>query len=1169
MICVYKNRQVDISWTIYKGQSTSKETFSRAILKVFAVSSAYGNTDYTDNEYVLSHEVEDGVIKVTIPSGTLPVGLYSLKAVWFKNKQLLSEVSDIAIADRSYSTVQNKFAVTDDDTEATAFAGEYPLITITSSVNTFGYDGLDSYELAVLNGLTILDRDQWVANLAELNARYAVIETAETGRVTAEAARAAAETARQSAETARASAETSRASAESSRATAETGRASAETSRVTAENNRAQNETERDSHETTRISQEEARETAEEARQTAEGLRELGESNREEAYTEAENARDAAYAAKETARDTAYSTAESTRDTTFAGKETARDSAYSTAEGVRNSSYTSAEETRQASYNNAEADRINTFNAAEATRQAGYTADHAQAGTDHSGAVSDRTRAGEDHAQAVADHSTASSDHSTATSDHSTASSDHTQAVSDSTTAGTDHTTAEADHVIAEADHTATASYQANFAPTYDSTTTSSNKYKVGDLVTYDGKLYRCITESWGSWDSSKWSEVSVSEITDDLENIDKKSVIDGDTPSLDSIIYDKYPSKNGTLTNAANLKTYVYNVSGISHLMIRWGNDSSLPNYGILFSNDATFATVSSFITPYTTTKDNKIIAIPEGVTYMAIASGNSVALLNGEKTKSDLYNQITEIKSNFNSFVPLTFSTRIVGYLNSYGSMAQTQSGSNFRTNLYAVTPGQRIYFKQDQESVYAYYGFCDDTSASHIISYKASGYNEFVEIVVPVGANYFMVNAQNQEVEIPSNTSCLGTPKIDWEDKKMGVYNYFPSYSLNEKNMRGTMYRSFGNNIVTDDTFKSLGTYKSFEFNMNTQYSVYSVPSSDFRSQFKTNGKIRICFDLYCSAHKTVEVRLYTWGASTTYLAKNITANNNIVHFDNIFQVSQSDINDVTSLELYLFPASGGSYSIKVANLIITDDIFDKTPVPLYSQDWDNLTRPMPYLYSKCIYIGDSISTANNYKWKSMVEDTYKIYYQKDSSGLNPANGGIKVRPPMADESSLPDEDKSIWYRCANNRMSRFSFDIINLFGGQNDKGIDASLLGTIDDTPYVDDASSFDTPANYTDTWSADLTFAQCYMGCIEMLKRDFPTKELLLMSVYPTRGDSSVCKDIAILQCEIAHKYGLKMTPLWWGIFDLESVDGFTRDGTHPNDVLARQMAIKFAQTLGL
>lgn len=202
---------------------------------------------------------------------------------------------------------------------------------------------------------------------------------------------------------------------------------------------------------------------------------------------------------------------------------------------------------------------------------------------------------------------------------------------------------------------------------------------------------------------------------------------------------------------------------------------------------------------------------------------------------------------------------------------------------------------------------------------------------------------------------------------------------------------------------------------------------------------------------------------------------------------------------------------------------------------------------------------------------------LKYVRNKSGLTPAEGGIKVMPVENEESATK---KSIWYRCANNRMANYQFDIISLMGGTNDMNISNETgfaVGTINDKPYVDDASSFDTPSNYVDVWSNNLTFAQCLMGCVEMLRRDFPEKPIILGTVMPCGGSYGntevggvkLSERIAMLQMNIAEKYGLFCVPLYWGARNTTTINSFSKDGVHPNKQQGRIMMAEYAKILCL
>lgn len=221
------------------------------------------------------------------------------------------------------------------------------------------------------------------------------------------------------------------------------------------------------------------------------------------------------------------------------------------------------------------------------------------------------------------------------------------------------------------------------------------------------------------------------------------------------------------------------------------------------------------------------------------------------------------------------------------------------------------------------------------------------------------------------------------------------------------------------------------------------------------------------------------------------------------------------------------------------------------------------------SRILCIGDSISTQNNYKWKGYLE-TYKgIKYARDIVGEPaPANGGIKVTP-SANDDSLPLENRSIWWRCCNKRLAAYEtkFDYILFCGGTNDWAAEIPI-GTINDPPYVDDASSVES-ADAVDVRPDTLTFASALKGCIEMLRRDFPTKGIFIRTLYQmsySTRDPAQIKNLSTIIVKVALKYGLKL--IWsQDMWSDSEVRLFTLDGVHPNDVGAYRLANDIAKAM--
>ena len=146
MVSVYvKNQpQIRIKWAIYKGGQV-KENLDAAKLKVWLVSRL--------NRIPLSVSCDSkGNITAELP--TLEAGVYGLKAIWFKDynnplpKRGMSEVQLVL----SVQSALTEDCISDDIT-----------IAVKSEVNTsYGYDGMDAYELAVFRGTTEASEEDWL-----------------------------------------------------------------------------------------------------------------------------------------------------------------------------------------------------------------------------------------------------------------------------------------------------------------------------------------------------------------------------------------------------------------------------------------------------------------------------------------------------------------------------------------------------------------------------------------------------------------------------------------------------------------------------------------------------------------------------------------------------------------------------------------------------------------------------------------------------------------------------------------------------------------------------------------------------------------------------------------------------------------------------------------------
>ena len=138
MVYIFKDRLIRVEWTIYKGISQVKEDFSRSNVKVFLL----GNRE----KYLLQARADKGTLFVVIPSG-LDVVTYSIEAIWVKN---MGHVFDTRSVCRSKK--EDLFSITEFENEATNIGEGVVVLKVKTSTATYGYDGLSSYELAVLRG---------------------------------------------------------------------------------------------------------------------------------------------------------------------------------------------------------------------------------------------------------------------------------------------------------------------------------------------------------------------------------------------------------------------------------------------------------------------------------------------------------------------------------------------------------------------------------------------------------------------------------------------------------------------------------------------------------------------------------------------------------------------------------------------------------------------------------------------------------------------------------------------------------------------------------------------------------------------------------------------------------------------------------------------------------
>lgn len=170
MLTIYKDRLIHIEWTIYKGTSSVREDFTRALVKCFLIGPR--------EKYLVNATAQSGTLYIELPQG-LEEGAYSIEAIYVKNQGNLTprceplspcnapdyrripyppfKPHDARYNDRCIMRSRRDclFAITEYEQEEegvpTAISGEVTL-RFSTSTSSYGYDGLSAYEIAVMRG---------------------------------------------------------------------------------------------------------------------------------------------------------------------------------------------------------------------------------------------------------------------------------------------------------------------------------------------------------------------------------------------------------------------------------------------------------------------------------------------------------------------------------------------------------------------------------------------------------------------------------------------------------------------------------------------------------------------------------------------------------------------------------------------------------------------------------------------------------------------------------------------------------------------------------------------------------------------------------------------------------------------------------------------------------
>ena len=223
----FNDNSITVTWSIYKGAGSNRESFDDdANLKVFLQSEC--------NTIFVEHSINaDGDVVFETPE-SLPVGVYSVYAIWIRNNGHLP-CTFVNNRNLIKSEAKNVFAISSDQQYVT---DDYSVSVVTGAV-PYGIDGLSIYEIAVFHGYEG-DEKTWVETYEEAEKRVNYEfdpgndgeeqgdheswahkvgrwETAEARRGYNEAARQTKETTRQNQETTRQNQEAERQLAEAER----------------------------------------------------------------------------------------------------------------------------------------------------------------------------------------------------------------------------------------------------------------------------------------------------------------------------------------------------------------------------------------------------------------------------------------------------------------------------------------------------------------------------------------------------------------------------------------------------------------------------------------------------------------------------------------------------------------------------------------------------------------------------------------------------------------------------------------------------------------------------------------------------------------------------------------------------------------------------------------
>jgi len=434
-------------------------------------------------------------------------------------------------------------------------------------------------------------------------------------------------------------------------------------------------------------------------------------------------------------------------------------------------------------------------------------------------------------------------------------------------------------------------------------------------------------------------------------------------------------------------------------------------------------------------------------------------------------------------------------------------------------------------------------------------------------PDAAKFTAKSSTNINIsDLPAAITPLYLAKV-----KKPTYNYFIDYNLFVPlNLKRWIDGDY-NGLDSVVTATSLGLFSAYgfgkELNIVNSGSIGNkaiLMIQTVRNELKVSNRINFHFFAVATVSGTYSIQLYNLNTSVKTIPLILTAN--VIQEVSFYYDFPNGYDWTTFSRLVLYSINHPSTStLTVSPFEIWDG---KLPQPSFTnqislKESNILIDRSGFVGKRGLFIGDSISVTNERFWKGVLSTLYGFDYVLPIAGqLAPAQGGMPLYPHVTETTG----SESIWYRCGGNRMSIYSFDKINLFGGTNDLNAGYNL-GAATDTAYKD-----------TNSRPGTLTWCAAFKGCIEMLQRDFPGIEIVICTVLDTSGYGNTMYDgtyntreaMAIRQMQIAALYNLKCVPFFWmsGI-TAHNTPMMTADSIHPNLFGANGMAACYAATVGL